>query len=192
MLGVEARYVRLTFHVKKEGHLSALALYGISTLESFARVNTFKAATNYSLGSMSLVTHLEDTLNFNYANGYAQGRIVYVSSGGPNSPRCMIDDDASTSFAFSPDDPHPTVIVALAGRETLHRISALSGVPDGHVDVYLLDDLARNPADLSGARLIGSVTSKSSDGRIALNFEPQKAHYVARCAGARSTARIRT
>ncbi len=91
----------------------------------------------------------------------------------------MIDDDASTSFAFSPDDPHPTVIVALAGRETLHRISALSGVPDGHVDVYLLDDLSSNPADLSGARLIGSVPSKSSDGRIALNFEPQKARYVA-------------
>ena len=179
MLGVEARYVRLTFHIKKEGHISALALYGLPTLASFSRVHAIKAQTDYSFGWLTLVTHLEDTLNFNYANQYANGRVVYVSSHGPNSPLCMIDDDATTSFAFAEDDPHPTVIVELADREMLHRISALAKTPDGQVDIYLLDDLATDPADLSRGRLIGNLTSKSRDGEIALNFDPQKARYVA-------------
>lgn len=179
MLGVEARYVRLTFHVKKEGHLSALSLYGTPTLQGFARVNTFKAQTGYSFGAMTLVRHLEDTLNFNYANQYASGRIVYVSSTGANSPLCMIDDDATTSFSFLPDDPHPTVIIALSNREMLHRVSALTGMPDGRVDIYLLDELSTDPADLSRGRLIGSVTGHSADGKVALDFNSQKARYVA-------------
>ncbi len=179
MLAVEARYVRVTFRVKKEGHLSALALYGTPTLDGFSRIHAIKAETNFSIGSMSLVTHLEDTLNFNYANTYAEGRVVYVSSRGPSSPRCMIDDDASTAFAFSPDDSNPTVIVALASRQTLHRISALGSVPDGKVEVFLLDELASNPSDLGQARRIGNVASRSSAGEVVLNFEPQKARYIA-------------
>ncbi len=179
MLGVEAHYVRLTFHIKKEGHLSALSLYGTPTLQGFAHANAFKAQTHYSLDMSTLVTHLEDTLNFNYANQYAHGRIVYVSSTGANSPLCMIDDDASTSFSFSADDPHPTVIVALSKREMLHRVSALTGMPDGRVDVYLLDELSTDPADLSRGRLIGSVTGRNADGKVALDFNAQKARYIA-------------
>jgi hypothetical protein len=179
MLGVEARYVRLTFHVRKEGQLAALALYGIPTLESFARVHTVQAHTNYSLGTLTLVTHLADTLNFNYANQYAFGRVVYVSSSGEASPSRMIDDDAATFFSFAPNDPNPTVIVALANRQKLHRVSALSGISDARVEVYLLDEVGDNPGDLSHARLVGTATTASDEDTLAINFEPQMARYVA-------------
>jgi hypothetical protein len=179
MLAVEARYVRLTFHVRKEGHLGALGLYGIPTLEGFARVHTLRARTDYRLGALSLVTHLDDTLNFNYANRYARGRVVYVSSLGPTSPSTMIDDDASTFFAFSPDDQNPTMVVALASKQKLHRISALSEVSDARVEVYLLDEIGSDPADLSRARRVGTFHLKTGDNTLALNFEPQSARYVA-------------
>lgn len=179
MLGVEARYVRLTFHVRKEGQLAALALYGIPTLESFARVHTVQAHTNYSLGTLTLVTHLADTLNFNYANQYAFGRVVYVSSAGAGSPSRMIDDDASTFFSFAPNDPNPTVIVALANRQKLHRVSALSGISDAQVEVYLLDEVGDNPGDLTHARLVGTATTAPDEDTLGINFEPQMARYVA-------------
>ena len=179
MLGAEGRYVRLTFHVRKEGQLGALALYGIPTLESFARVHTVQAHTNFSFGAMTLVSHLDATLNFNYANEYAFGRVVYVSSSGASSPSSMIDDDASTSFTFAPKDPAPTVVLALANRQKLHRISALSGISDARVEIYLLDQVGENPGDLSHARLVGSATTAAGDDTVAVNFDPQMARYVA-------------
>ena len=179
MLGVEARYVRLTFHVRKEGQLAALALYGIPTLESFARVHTVQAHTDFSLASLTLVTHLQDTLNFNYANQYAFGRVAYVSSSGPTSPSRMIDDDASTFFSFAPNDPHPTIVLGLATRQKLHRVSALSAISDARVEVYLLDRLETDPSDLSHARLVGSTTTNGTDDTLAVDFEPQTARYVA-------------
>jgi hypothetical protein len=135
MLGVEARYVRLTFHVRKEGQLAALALYGISTLEGFARGHTVQAHTDFSLAALTLVTHLNDTLNFNYANQYAFGRVIYVSSSGSGSPSRMIDDDASTFFTFAPNDPQPTIVLGLANQQKLHRITALSAISDARVEV---------------------------------------------------------
>lgn len=179
MLGVEARYVRLTFHVRKEGQLAALALYGIPTLEGFARVHTLQAHTSFSIAALSLVTHLQDTLNFNYANQYAFGHVIYVSSSGPSSPSRMIDDDASTFFSFAPNDPRPTIVIALANGQKLHRVTALSAISDARVEVYLLDRLETDSGDLSRARLVGSTTTNSSDETLAVDFTPQTAHYVA-------------
>ena len=179
MLGVEARYVRLTFHVRKEGQLAALALYGIPTLESFARVHTVQAHTDFSMASLSLVTHLSDTLNFNFANQYAFGRVAYVSSKATASPARMIDDDASTFFSFAAGDQNPTVILALASRQKLHRVTALSEIADARVEVYLLDRLESDPSDLTHARLVGSTTTKAGQEDLAVDFEPQAARYVA-------------
>lgn len=181
MLGVEARYVRLTFHVRKKGQLAALALYGIPTLEGFARVYTVQAHTDFSLAALTLVTHLSDTLNFNYANQYAFGRVIYVSSSasGPSSASRMIDDDASTFFSFAPNDPQPTIVVGLANQQKLHRITALSKISDARVEVYLLDRLESDPSDLSHAKLVGSTTTNAGDDTLGVNFDPQAAHYVA-------------
>lgn len=177
--GVEAKYVRLSFHVRKEGRLAGVALYGSRTLANFAERHVLRAQTAYSLGAMKLVTHREDTLNFNYANQYARGRVAYVSSGGIPSASRMIDDDVSTSYAFSERDSRPTVIIALADRQSLHRVSAVYQMRQGLVEVYILDQLGSIPGDLSGARLIASVPDQTGDGRAAVNFDPHGARYVA-------------
>jgi hypothetical protein len=179
LTAVEARYVRLTFHVDQEGQISALALYGVPTLEGFARAHVFRANTNVSIGSLKLVTPLEDTLHFNYANQYAQGRVVYVSSSGSESPARMIDDDASTGFSFGANDNHPTMVLELARRQHLHRVSALSEGADTSVEVYLLDELGSDPGDLSHARLVSSSAIRAGDGIIRVDFDPQNARYIA-------------
>ena len=179
VLGVEAKYVKLSFHVQKEGRLAGVALYGSRTLENFAERHVLRAQTSYSLGAMKLVAHREDTLNFNFANQYARARIAYVSSGGSPSALRMIDDDVSTSFSFSAHDDHPTVILALANRQSLHRISAVYQMKQGKLDFYLLDELGSTPEDLSGAKLIASVTDQAGDGKAAVDFDPRGARYVA-------------
>ncbi len=175
MVGVEARYVKLSFHVEKGGRIAALGLFGGVSLEKFAnRQNGVIRIAN------TLTTHrLEDMLNFNFANLYAKARVVFVSSGAPVAARSMIDDDTMTAFRFALSDPHPTVIVELAARERLHRVSALYQMQAGRLDVYLLKELAENPGDLTGAKYISSVTDRDAQGKAAVDFDPQGARYVA-------------
>lgn len=175
MVGVEARYVKLSFHVEKGGRIASLGLFGGVSLEKFAnRQNGIVRIAN------TLATHrLEDMLNFNFANLYAKARVVFVSSGAPVAARSMIDDDTMTAFRFAPSDPHPTVIVELAGPERLHRVSALYRMQAGQLDVYLLKDLAEHPGDLTGAKYISSVTDRDAEGKAAVDFDPQGARYVA-------------
>jgi hypothetical protein len=178
LAGVEAKYVRLSFHVTKEGSLGALSLYGIPTLEGYARGHTLRAQTAYSVGAVSLTTQLKETLNFNYANEYARGRVVYVSSGG-STPSRMIDDDVSTSFVFDPSDAHPTVIIALADRQNLQRVSTTYEMKQGLVEIFLLDELGTSRGDLGKGRLIATLVNQQKEGDAAVNFTPCHARYVA-------------
>jgi hypothetical protein len=128
MVGVEAKYVKLSFHVTKEGRLAGLALYGQKTLENFAQEQDqpdVRSRRAYEVASTKLNTRPEDTLNFNFANVYARARVVYVSSGPLPSARRMIDDDALTAFRFAAGDRHPTVMVELEKSQRLHRVSTL-------------------------------------------------------------------
>jgi hypothetical protein len=177
--GVEAKYVRLSFHVRKEGRLAGVALYGSRTLASFAERHVLRAQTTFSLGALKLKTYPEDTLNFNYANQYARAQVAYVSSGSTTAASRMIDDDITTSFAFSAKDAHPTVIIALADRESLHRVSAIYEMKQGQIEVFLLNELGNDPGDLRGAKPIASVADRTADGKVAVNFDPRGAHYVA-------------
>ena len=137
LLGVEARYVKLSFHVGKAGRIAALGLYGAQSLQKFAaRQRGIVRVVNDTAKR-----RLEDMLNFNFANLYARARVVFVSSGAEKFARRMIDDDAVTSFQFAPADPHPTVIVELAESERLHRVSALYKMQAGRLDVFLLQEL---------------------------------------------------
>lgn len=179
ILGVEAKYVKLTFRVQREGRLAGVALYGSRTLESFAERNVLRARTSYSLGLMKLVTHPEETLNFNFANQYARARVAYVSSGSSSAALRMIDDDVATSFSFAPRDSHPTVIVALASRQSVHRVSAIYEMREGQVDVYTMDDLGTTPGDLAGATLIASIPDQKGEGKAAIDFDPRGARYIA-------------
>jgi hypothetical protein len=174
MLGVEAKYVRLSFHVEKEGQIAALGLYGQESLEKFAE----KQGRVVQVRNLARSFNLEDVVNFNFANSYAHAHVVYVSSGSPLSAKRMIDDDTVTSFHFSKTDPHPTVIVELADREQLHRISALYKMQVGRLDVYLADELLNDPGDLHDLTPIATVTDPGN-GKAAVNFNPHGARYVA-------------
>lgn len=175
MVGVEARYVKLSFRVAKGGRIASLGLFGGVSLEKYAnRQDGMVRVTN------PLATHrIEDMLNFNFVNLYAKGRVAFVSSGAPGSAGSMIDDDTMTSFRFASSDRQPTVIVELATREQLHRVSALYKMQAGQLDVYLLNELGENPADLTGAKYVSSVTDRNAEGKAAVNFDPRGARYVA-------------
>jgi hypothetical protein len=174
MLGVEAKYVRLSFHVEKEGRIAALGLYGQESLKKFSeqqgRVTQVK--------NFAPAFKLEDAVNFNFANLYAQAHIVFVSSGSPFAAQRMIDDDTVTSFHFAHTDPNPTVIIELADQELLHRVSALYKMQAGQLDVYLIDKLRDNPGDLSGLTPIATIKDPGN-GKAAVNFNPHGARYVA-------------
>ena len=175
LLGIEARYVKLSFHVAKGGSIAALGLYGEQSLQKFAdRQRGVIRVTN-----SAATRRLEDMLNFNFANLYAHARIVFISSGMEEYARRMIDDNVVTAFEFAPADPHPTVIVELADYERLHRVSAIYKMEKGRMDVFLLHDLGANPGDLSGATPIASTTDTDGDGKSALDFDPHGARYVA-------------
>jgi hypothetical protein len=175
LAGTEARYVKLSFHVTKAGSIAGLGLYGGQSLQKFAaRQRGVVRVTN-----SAATRRLEDMLNFNFANLYARARIVFISSGSEENAKRMIDDDVITSFQFASSDPHPTVIVELAERERLHRVSAVYKMEKGRLDVFMLEDLGTNPGDLSGAKPIASVTDTDGSGKAALDFDPHGGRYVA-------------
>jgi hypothetical protein len=175
LLGTEARFVKLSFHVTKAGGIAALGLYGGQSLQKFAaRQRGVVRATN-----LAATRRLEDMLNFNFANLYARARIVFVSSGIEQSAKRMIDDDVATAFQFAPADPSPTVIVELADRERLHRVSAVYKMEKGRLDVFLLQDLKADPGDLAGAAPVASASDTDGDGKAAVDFDPHGARYVA-------------
>lgn len=173
--GTEARYVKISFHVTKAGLIAALGVYGEQSLQKFAaRQRGVIRVTN------SVATRrLEDMLNFNFANLYARARIVFISSGMEEYAKRMIDDSVSTSFQFAEADPHPTVIVELAERERLHRVSAVYKMERGRLDVFLLQELGADPGDLSGLKPIASVTDTEGGGKAAVDFDPRGARHVA-------------
>ncbi len=189
LLGVEARYVKLEFNVQKGGRIAALGLYGEQGLESFSRRNVHVIRDGIggrqTADAMMMVTNktsrdtIEDSLNFNFANSYARATVVYVSSGITGAARRMIDDDTMTAFPFAASDRHPLAIVELAASEQLHRVSALYTMRSGRLDVFLLNELQDDPADLSKGKLIASITDTKRSGKAALDFDPQGARYVA-------------
>lgn len=175
LLGTEARFVKLSFHVTKAGSIAALGLYGGQSLQKFAA----RQRGVIRVSNSAATRRLEDMLNFNFANLYARARIVFVSSGIEERAKRMIDDNVVTSFEFAPADPHPTVIVELADRERLHRVSAVYKMEKGTLDVFLLQNLGANPGDLSGETPVASVTDTTGGGKAAVDFDPHGGRYVA-------------
>jgi hypothetical protein len=174
LLGVEAKYVKLSFHVEKPGRIAALGLYGEESLERFAARQGHITRISNTYQS----PRFEDIVNFNFANLYARARVVYVSSGTTAVTPRMIDDDATTSFHFSPADPHPTVIVELAESARLHRVSALYKMESGRLDVYVMSQLPKDPSNLTNLTPVASITDPGN-GKASVEFDPRGARYVA-------------
>ena len=182
MLGVEARYVKLSFHVEKAGRIASLGLYGGETLERFAlrQERNHQQITWLSKSAAARAKGVEDQLNFNFANLYAKAQVVHVSSGELLSAQRMIDDDNETGFRFASSDPHPTVIVELAASERLNRVSALYKMrAPGRLDIFLLDSLTPEAKDLTNQKPVATVVDDNGDGKAAVDFDPHGARYVA-------------
>jgi len=178
MVGVEAKYVKASFHIEKEGRLAGLGLYGEPTLQGFAEQHDPNLQSAYMLASARPRTRPEDTLNFNFANLYARARVVQVSSGSLPLARRMIDDDVVTAFSFSPSDPNPTAIIELDESKRLNRVSAVYQMEGARLDVYLLNDLTQDGGDLRNTKPVASVVD-AVGGKAAVDFEPRGARYVA-------------
>jgi hypothetical protein len=182
MLGVEARYVKLSFSVEKAGRIASLGLYGGETLERFAlrQERNHQQITWLSNSVAARAKGVEDQLNFNFANLYAKAQVVHVSSGEMPAAQRMIDDDNETGFRFSSSDPHPTVIVELAANERLNRVSALYKMrAPGRLDIFLLEDLSDKAKDLTNQKPVATVTDENGDGKAAVDFDLHGARYVA-------------
>lgn len=182
MVGVEARYVKLSFEVKKAGRIASLGLYGGETLQRFAwRHEHVRPQFSWisNIGSTRQISP-RDRLNFNFANLYAQARVVYVSSGALASAGRMIDDDTKTAFGFTANDKQPTVVVELGEKEQLHRVSALYKLQiPGRLDVYVLNTLPSGALQLDHQKPVASVTDADGRGKSSVDFDPRGARYVA-------------
>jgi len=181
MAGVEAKYVKLSFHVEKQGRLAALALYGDQTLHAYAarQNHVTQAASTVADARPATAGRIEELLNFNFANSYAQAHVVYVSSGKLARAGRMIDDDALTAFGFAASDPHPTVILELPKMQRLHRVSVVYKMGLAHLEVYLLNEFPKNVGELGNLKSLASVFDRHGSGKAAVDFDPQNARYVA-------------
>jgi hypothetical protein len=179
MVGIEARYVKLSFRVEKEGRVAGLGLYGEQTLQAFAGRQNKLVQMENTFGLISASRRPEDSLNFNFANSYALARVAYTSSGETALEPAMIDDHAATEFQFSAVDPHPTAIVELAEVQQLQRISAVYAMQAGRLDVYLLNELPKKLGDLGGLLPVTSVMDTLGGGKAAVEFDRRGVRYIA-------------
>jgi hypothetical protein len=177
LVGTEAKYVKVSFQVKKPGTVAGLGLYGQKTLESFAEQQG--KARSKSAAYTTAATNLQDNLNFNFANLYARARVVYVSSGATDLAHKMIDDDPSTAFGFSTTDAHPTTVIELSQTERLRRVTAIYEMESGQLELYLLNNLPADLAALNNMKPVVTITDSTGAGKAAADFEPRGARYVA-------------
>ncbi|SRR5581483_9777077 len=175
LLGVEAKFVRLTFHVQKQGRIAALGLYGQQSLHQFAE----RQGHLIQVANTMIASRAADRVNFNFANTYARARVRFVSSGAVVDSSKMIDDDPTTAYTFSPTDSHPTVVVELSDVQRLHRVSAIYDMQAGRLDVYALSTLNGDVENFDGLKPIASAVDGSGEGKASVDFNPQGARYVA-------------
>jgi hypothetical protein len=114
---------------------------------------------------------------FDWAKLGSGSRVLYVSSGMRVLADRMVDDNMGTIFRFPASDLHPTVIVELAQAQLLHRVGAAFKAQDARLDIFLLNSLPKDVADLQSVKPFGSIVDSQS-GNEALDFAPSNAHYV--------------
>jgi hypothetical protein len=107
------------------------------------------------------------------------GQVVFVSSGQRAAASHAIDDDRRTVFLFSISDPRPTLIVKLNESKPVHRVSVVVGSQAGEVNVYLLDEIPRDPSDLDKVKPVGSIVDLGVAREAVAEFAPKSARYIA-------------
>ncbi|HWY50579.1 MAG TPA: hypothetical protein VNW72_03770 [Chthoniobacterales bacterium] len=107
------------------------------------------------------------------------GQVVFVSSGQRAAASHAIDGDRRTVFLFSISDPRPTLIVKLTESKPVHRVSVVVGSQAGEVNVYLLDEIPRDPSDLDKVKPVASITDFEVGREAVADFAPKNARYIA-------------
>jgi hypothetical protein len=124
-------------------------------------------------------------------NVRTQARALYVSSG-PDLKLAnnMIDDQAATSFGFSPADNSPVTIIDLGKVSTVRRLSAVYAPRATSIDFYVLQTLPGVNADntagslkidektLAKLKTVASAIDDGTQGRASVDFPATSGRYV--------------
>jgi hypothetical protein len=122
-------------------------------------------------------------------NVHTQARALYVSSGGDlTAANKMIDDQAATSFVFSPSDNSPVTIIDLGKVSTVRRLSAVYSPRATSIDFYVLQTLPGDNSATGSLKLdekalakmkaVGSVIDDGTQGRASIDFPATSGRYV--------------
>lgn len=170
-LGAEAKFVRLNFNVRKSGRIGSVSLYGERTLRSFAARHLPQTDGNTNAGNAEM-------LKFNFANEYAGTRVRYVSSGDLAEAGRAIDDDVATAFQFDSNDANPAIVLEFAKTSDLRRVSSRLGGDEADMDVYLLNELGSDPANVGDAKPVAHRGANPLGEKVALDFSPQAGRFL--------------
>ena len=118
-------------------------------------------------------------------------RALYVSSGTDLTlANNMIDDQAATSFGFSPTDNSPVAIVDLGKLSTLRRLSAVYSPRAMAIDFYVLqslpgvdgntapDSVKLDEKTIAKLKSVGSAIDDGTQGRASIDFPATSGRYV--------------
>lgn len=124
-------------------------------------------------------------------NVRSQARALYVSSGADlKLANSMIDDQAATSFTFSPSDNSPVAIIDLGKVATVRRLSAVYSPRATSIDFYVLQTLPGVDADnaagsmkldektLAKLKAVGTAIDDGTQGRATIDFPATSGRYV--------------
>jgi hypothetical protein len=127
-------------------------------------------------------------INYNVRN---TARALYVSSGNDLAQASnMIDNQAATSFGFSPSDNSPVTIIDLGKVSTVRRLSAVYTPRATAIDFYVLQSVPGVDGDNSPAALkiddkalakmkaVGSAIDDGTQGRASIDFPATSGRYV--------------
>ena len=120
-----------------------------------------------------------DAEDIDVAKVQSGGRVVLISSGQRLVGFQAIDDNRRTVIQFLNSDPRPTVVVKVTGDRPIHRVSVVPGSESLKVDVYLFNELPRDPSDLDKVKPLTSIVDLAVGREAAVDFAPQPARYVA-------------
>jgi hypothetical protein len=122
-------------------------------------------------------------------NVRTKARTLYVSSGTDlMQANNMIDDQAATTFGFSPQDNAPIAVIDLGKVSTVRRLSAIYSPRAGAVDFYLLqtlpgvdggnNSLKFEDKALAKIKPVGSAIDDGTQGRASVDFPATAGRYV--------------
>lgn len=121
-------------------------------------------------------------------NVRTQARALYVSSGADlKVANNMIDDQAATSFVFSPTDNSPVAVIDLGKVATVRRLSAVYSPRATSIDFYVLSSLPGTDADgalrltektFANLKSVASAIDDGTQGRASVDFPATSGRYL--------------